>query len=224
MKLFYSLGLNITFLRDFCRSAGSLLLPDLVIDLSHFFSPFLCFCHPFAFFGLICLWAASRPFGKPPSESECSRDGRMRLQRTCGECSWPSSQSSSSQEHELEPFVDLRVSQKMNSMKIRTLTVGLEVQEVLDVEALNPTKYQQTSKKSETEQNKSLLRLFKFTNNLRHLKRKVNVVLVIWSFSCFSQIGGNHGLQLSSCLPTAMSFFLAVTTVSWYLCHGMLHL
>lgn len=66
----------------------------------------------------------------------------MRLQRTCGECSWPSSQSSSSQEHELEPFVDLRVSQKMNSMKIRTLTVGLEVQEVLDVEALNPTKYQ----------------------------------------------------------------------------------
>lgn len=33
MKLFSSLGLNITFLQDFCRSAGSLLLSDLVIDL-----------------------------------------------------------------------------------------------------------------------------------------------------------------------------------------------
>lgn len=151
MKLFSSLGLNITFLRDFCRSAGSLLLPDLVIDLSHVFSPFLCFCRPFAFFGLICLWAASRPFGKP-SESECSRDGRRRLQRTCGECCWPSSQSFTGTW--TGALCWSHVSQKMNSMKIRTLTVSLEVQEVLDMEALNPTKYQQTSKK--TEQNKSL--------------------------------------------------------------------
>lgn len=56
---------------------------------------------------------------------------------------------------------------------------SLEIQEVLGMEALNPTKYQQTTKKSETEQNKSLLRLFKFTNNLRDLKCKVNVILVI---------------------------------------------
>lgn len=33
MKLFSSLGLNITFLQDFSRSAGSSLLSDLVIDL-----------------------------------------------------------------------------------------------------------------------------------------------------------------------------------------------
>lgn len=215
MKLFSCLGLNITFLRDFCRSAGSLLLPDLVIDLSHFFSPFLCFCCPFAFFGLICLWAASRPFGKPPSESECSRDGRMRLQRGM--------------------FLALVSVVKFTGTCPLLIYVfhrrwiwwrDIRWREVWrykkGMEALNPTKYQQTSKKSETEQNKSLLLLFKFTNNLRHLKRKVNVVLMIWScfhlsFSCFSQFGGNHGLQLSSCLPTA-------TSVSWYLCHGMSHL
>lgn len=33
MKLFSSLGLNITFLQDFSRSAGSLLVSALVIDL-----------------------------------------------------------------------------------------------------------------------------------------------------------------------------------------------
>lgn len=33
MKLFSSLGLNITFLQDFSRSAGSSPLSDLVIDL-----------------------------------------------------------------------------------------------------------------------------------------------------------------------------------------------
>ena len=33
MKLFSSLGLNITFLQDFSRSAGSSAVSDLVIDL-----------------------------------------------------------------------------------------------------------------------------------------------------------------------------------------------
>lgn len=85
MKLFSSLGLNITFLQDFSRSAGSSPLSDLVIDLPlphllsiSFFSHCVICLHYFCSFlwlsgrDVFCLWVASRPFEAAPSESKCS--------------------------------------------------------------------------------------------------------------------------------------------------------
>ena len=90
VKLFSSLGLNITFLQDFSKSASSLPVSDLVIDLPlpHLLSTSLFLVAIPArivfvnFSGyqkcVFCVWVALRPLDiRPPLESKyCSCHGR----------------------------------------------------------------------------------------------------------------------------------------------------